>query len=168
MPLSTSGLHKRLSSSDVKELRDLLRMCWIDTYTGILPESVISTAIREWQSEENLLRGLENQRAYYAGYEEEGELVVMVSAGMVAPDTVKIFQLYVRPGHQRKGIGRTLIKSAIDHFASNAVRKVVLEVEKGNEKGVSFYKKYGFVYPRETVIKVGGSEIPCLVGELVL
>jgi hypothetical protein len=41
-------------------------------------------------------------------------------------------------------------------------------VEKGNRKGVSFYKKYGFAYPSEAVIKVGGDEIPCLVGELVL
>jgi len=168
MPLSTSGLHRRLSPSDVEELRDLLRTCWIDTYTGLLPESVINTAIREWQSKESLLRGLENPQAYYAGYVVDGVLAGMVSAGKISPDTVKIFQLYVRPGNQRKGIGKELMDGAIRHFASDAVRKVVLDVEKGNRKGVSFYKKYGFAYPREAVIKVGGDEIPCLVGELVL
>jgi ribosomal protein S18 acetylase RimI-like enzyme len=168
MPLSTSGLHRRLSPSDVEELRDLLRICWIDTYTVILPESVINTAIKQWQSKESLLRGLENPRAYYAGVIVDGVLVGMVSAGKIAPDTVKIFQLYVRPGHQRKGIGKELMDGAIRHFASDAVRKVVLDVEKGNRKGVSFYKKYGFAYPSEAVIKVGGDEIPCLVGELVL
>jgi ribosomal protein S18 acetylase RimI-like enzyme len=163
-----SGPIRRLSSRDVEELRELLRTCWIDTYTGILPASVINTAIKEWQSEESLLRGLENPLAYYAGFVVEGALVGMVSAGKTAPDTLKIFQLYVLPGHQRKGIGKALIDGAIRHFASAVVRKVVLEVEKGNQKGVSFYKKYGFVYPSETVLKVGGDEIPCLVGELVL
>jgi len=168
MSSSPSGLHRRLSAGDVEELRELLRTCWIDTYTGILPGSVINTAISEWQSEESLLRGLENPRAYYAGYVVEGVLVGMVSAGKVAPDTVKIFQLYVHPGSQRKGIGRALMDGAIRHFASDAVRKVVLDVEKGNQTGVSFYKKYGSGYPRETLIRVGGDEIPCLVGELLL
>jgi len=168
MSSSPSGMHRRLSASDVEELRDLLRVCWVDTYTGILPDSVINTAIKEWQSKESLLRGLENPRAHYAGWFEGGALVGMVSAGKIAPDTVKIFQLYVRPGHQRKGIGKTLVDRAIQHFASDAVRKVVLEVEKGNQKGVSFYKKYGFAYPRESVVKVGDYEIPCLVGELLL
>ena len=144
MPLSTSGLHRRLSPSDVEDLSDLLRICWIDTYRGILPDSVIDTAIKDWQSKEILLRGLESPRAFYAGYVVDGILVGMVSAGKIAPDTLKIFQLYVRPGHQRKGIGKTLVDRAIQHFASDAVRKVVLEVEKGNQKGVSFYKKYGF------------------------
>jgi len=45
---------------------------------------------------------------------------------------------------------------AIKHFASDAVRKVVLDVEKGNQKGVSFYRKYGFEYPSEAVVKVDG------------
>jgi ribosomal protein S18 acetylase RimI-like enzyme len=166
--VAVSGPIRRLSPSDVEELRGLLRTCWIDTYTGILPESVINTAIKEWQSKENLLRGLENPRAYYAGYIIDGVLAGMVSAGKTASDTVKIFQLYVRPGHQRNGIGRALMDGAIKHFSSDAVRKVVLEVEKANQKGVSFYKKYGFAYPSEAVVKVGGNEILCLVGELVL
>ncbi len=168
MSSSPSGMHRRLSASDVEELRDLLRVCWVDTYTGILPDSVINTAIKEWQSKESLLRGLENPIAYYAGYLVDGVLVGMVSAGKIAPDTMKIFQLYVRPGHQRKGIGNELMDGAINHFASDPVRRVVLEVEKENQKGVSFYRKYGFAYPREMVIEVGGNEIPCLVGELSL
>jgi len=152
----------------VEELRELLRICWIDTYTGILPDSAIGTAIKEWQSKEALLRGMENPRGYYAGYLVGGVLVGMVSAGKIAPETMKIFQLYVRPGHQRRGIGNELMDGAIGHFASDAVRKVVLEVEEGNQKGVSFYRKYGFAYPGKTVIKIDGNEIPCLVGELYL
>jgi len=168
MPPSISGIHRRLSPGDVEELRELLRICWIDTYTGILAGSVIDTAIQEWQSKKSLLGGLVNPRGYYAGYFVGGVLVGMVSAGKIAPDAVKIFQLYVRPGNQRKGIGKALMDGAVKHFASDAVRKVVLDVEKGNQKGVSFYRKYGFEYPSETVIRVGGDEIPCLVGELLL
>jgi hypothetical protein len=43
---------------------------------------------------------------------------------------------------------------------------VVLEVEEGNQKGIAFYSRYGFSYPRKTVVKVDREEVPCLVGEL--
>ena len=54
---------------------------------------------------------------------------------------------------------------AFGHFANE---KVVLEVEDGNQKGISFYSKYGFTYEGRTVVKIGGEEIPCLLGELHL
>ncbi len=168
MPLSRSELHRRLSVSDVEELRELLRICWLDTYTGILPESAIRTAISVWQSKESLLRELQNPRGYYAGHFVDRILVGMVSAGKITPDTLKIFQLYVHPGHQRKGVGKRLMDAAINHFSTDPLRKVVLEVEEGNQKGISFYRKYGFAYPSKTVTKVDGNEIPCLIGELLL
>ena len=155
---------RSLALADVDELRQLLRECWLDTYTGILPESVIRTAIDSWQSRESLLRRLGSPRAYFAGYIVDGKLVGMVSAGRVDQDALKIYQLYVHPNHQRMGIGRLLMDAAIEHFVG--VGKVVLEVEEGNRKGILFYKKYGFDYPSKTRVKVDGDEIPCLVGEL--
>lgn len=153
-----------LVAGDVDELRQLLKECWLDTYTGILPDSVIRNAISSWQSRENLLRGLNNVRAYHAGYTVDGKLVGMVSVGKLDQETLKVFQLYVHPNHQRKGIGRLLMDAALAHYVD--IRKVVLEVEVGNQKGISFYRKYGFDYPTKARVKVDGDEIPCLVGEL--
>ncbi len=155
-----------LVTDDVEKLRQLLRACWLDTYTGILPDSVIQTAITVWQSKESILRGLQNPRVFYSGYFEHEELVGMVSAGKIDENTVKIFQLYVLPSQQRKGIGSKLMDAAIKHF--KGAGKVVLEVEDGNQKGISFYSQYGFTYASKTVVKVGGEEIPCLLGELHL
>jgi hypothetical protein len=96
---------RRLVASDVGDLRDLLRTCWLDTYTGLLPDSVIQTVIAVWHSKENLFTGLRNPRAFYSGYFEDGKLVGMVSAGKIDENTLRVFQLYVLPPHQRKGIG---------------------------------------------------------------
>ncbi len=157
---------RHLVTGDVEKLRQLLRACWLDTYTGILPDSVIQTALTVWQGKESVLRGLQNPQAFYSGYFEDEELVGMVSAGKIDANTVKIFQLYVLPSHQRKGIGSKLMDAAIKHF--EGAGKVVLEVEDGNQKGISFYSKYGFTYASKTVVKIGGEEIPCLLGELHL
>ena len=155
-----------LVASDAEKLRRLLRTCWLDTYKGILPDSVIQTAITVWQSKESLLRGLRNPQAFYSGCFEDRKLVGMVSAGKIDEGTVKIFQLYVLPSHQRRGIGSRLMDAAIRRF--RGAGKVVLEVEDGNQKGISFYSKYGFTYEGRTVVKIGGEEIPCLLGELRL
>ncbi len=162
--LEVMSLPRLLATGDVEKLTLLPRTCWLDTYTGLLPDSVIQTAITVWQSKESILTGLQNPQAFYSGYFEGGELAGMVSAGRIDENTVKIFQLYVLPSHQRKGIGSKLMDAAIQHF--RGVAKVVLEVEEGNKKGISFYKKYGFTYPRKTVVKIAGEEIPCLYGEL--
>jgi ribosomal protein S18 acetylase RimI-like enzyme len=154
----------RLRTDDVEPLRELLRICWLDTYTGILPDDLIKATTEEWHSKENLSRGLSNPRTYYGGYFDEGVLLGMVAAGMVDRSTLKIFQLYVHPHQQRKGIGRKLMDTTIERFPE--AHEVTLEVEEKNPRGVAFYRKYGFSYPRTTTVEVGGFKIPCLAGEM--
>jgi ribosomal protein S18 acetylase RimI-like enzyme len=156
----------RLGLDALEPLRELLRICWTDTYTDILPDAVIRTAIETWQSKEAVSSGLSNPSVYYAGYFQNGALGGMVAARMVDDSTVRIAQLYVHPEHQRKGIGRKLMDAAVGHF--DKAMTVTLEVEEGNSKGVAFYRKYGFDYPGKTTVKVGMYEIPCLVGVLRL
>jgi len=157
---------RQLNTNDADELRRLLRVCWLDTYTGLLPDSAIQAAITTWQSREAILRGLQNPQTYYAGYFDEGTLAGMVSAGMVDAQTLRIYQLYVLPSNQRRGIGSKLMEAAIKHF--RGAKKVVLEVEDGNAKGISFYRKYGFSFLGRSVVEIGRERIPCLVGELNL
>jgi ribosomal protein S18 acetylase RimI-like enzyme len=167
-PLITinSALIRRLELRDVEEVRHLLKVCWLDTYKGLLAENVIKAAIEEWQSKESIIRAVQNPRTYYAGYLEQSRVVGMISVGMIDADTAKVFQLYVLPTHQRRGIGSKLLDAAIGQF--RGAKRVVLEVEEANRKGITFYEKYGFRYPSKTVAKVGEEEIPCLVGELNL
>lgn len=47
-------------------------------------------------------------------------------------------------GYQRMGIGTRLMDALTAHLRSKGVAGVMLTVDADNEKGVSFYKKYGF------------------------
>ncbi len=144
---------------------EVLRVCWADTYSGILPSSVIRTAIETWHSRNNLTRGIQDSRSYYVGHFDGGLLTGMACAAKIADDTLKVYQLYVLPSFQRSGIGSKLMNAVIRHF--NDPGRVTLEVEEGNRKGLAFYRKYGFTFPQTSVMKVGDEEIKCLVGELV-
>ena len=57
--------------------------------------------------------------------------------------TIMLHQLYVRPDKQRAGTGELLLDEIEASFPE--ARRVVLEVEAANAKGVAFYRKHGFV-----------------------
>lgn len=52
--------------------------------------------------------------------------------------------------HHRLGLGRRLMDALISHLKEKGVKGVVLSVNAKNEKGVNFYKKYGFDLLEET------------------
>ena len=155
----------RLSEDDAEEVHELLKATWADTYQGILADSIISTAHTVWHSAETLRRQMRNKDILFAGYKEHGRLLGMARAARVDGDTVRILQLYVLSSHQRVGIGTKLMDHSVAHFPG--ARKFILDVAKGNEKGISFYRRYGFVFLTETTMKVGEEEIRNLEGVLV-
>ncbi len=156
----------RLDERDAEEVHDLLKVTWADTYGGILSDSIINTASNVWHSAETLRRQMKNKDVLFLGFREGGELVGMARVASVDSDTVRVFQLYVLPLSQRRGIGRQLMDYLVGQFPGAS--RLVLNVAKHNEKGISFYRKYGFSFPGETATKVGGEEIEELAGLLEL
>jgi ribosomal protein S18 acetylase RimI-like enzyme len=147
----------RLDENDAEQLHELLNITWRDTYTGVLPDSVIMNAATVWHSAETLRRQMRNKDILFAGYKEDGRLVGMARVAMVDGDTARVYQLYVLPGSQRRGIGTMLMNHSREHF--DAAKRFVLDVSKGNEKGVAFYRRYGFRFLRESALKLGDQEI---------
>jgi len=156
---------RRFVETDVDQVRRFLRLCWLDTYKGILPDSTINKVLNTWQSPGSILAAIRRASLFFAGYFEDGEIVGLVNAGKRDESTLVIFQIYVHPSHQRKGIGSKLLQQALDRFPE--VLKVVLDVEVGNKKGISFYEKHGFKQVGREAIDVEGERIPCIVEELI-
>ena len=50
----------------------------------------------------------------------------------------------IHPQYQRMGLGHALMDALISHYRKENVRGVMLGVDPSNEKGVNFYRKYGF------------------------
>ncbi len=47
--------------------------------------------------------------------------------------------------YRRKGLGSRLVDTLAEHLRKKGVPGLMLTVGKGNQKGISFYKKYGFI-----------------------
>jgi ribosomal protein S18 acetylase RimI-like enzyme len=59
--------------------------------------------------------------------------------------TGEVDSLYVMPSHRGGGVGHALMSTAMDFFARQPVRSIVVEVISGNDAAQHFYARYGFV-----------------------
>ena len=58
---------------------------------------------------------------------------------------IVIEQLFVAPGHERRGIGHRLLGYAEGYAIAERARSLQIVVEEGNEKARSFYRRSGVV-----------------------
>jgi len=60
-------------------------------------------------------------------------------------DEMQILNLAVHQDHRRQGIGRQLMKQALDEARNAAIQCVTLEVREANLEAVALYQSLGFV-----------------------
>jgi ribosomal-protein-alanine N-acetyltransferase len=67
-------------------------------------------------------------------------------AGWMVADELHINNIACRRANRRRGIGRSLMESAIEEGRFRGVRFILLEVRASNEPAQSLYRKLGFHY----------------------
>ncbi|MBI4080765.1 MAG: GNAT family N-acetyltransferase [Candidatus Levybacteria bacterium] len=156
-------VHKA-KEEEIAKIKDLLYFTWVDTYRNIYSQQTIDKVTSVWHSHEALRNQILDPNTYFAvAKDENDEIMGMVTAYKRDNEEILISKLYVYPAHQRKGIGKRLFDEALQAFGN--VKKVRLEVEKDNPKGVSFYKKHGFEMKETKQDNVQGEIVTCTVME---
>lgn len=124
---------------------------WIDTYSDLLPPSIITSL-----SEERSIRIFQREgckNMYVATV--NGDVVAFCGYGMwrgtkdeePSAHEGEIVGLYVLSRFQRKGLGKALLEQAERELMQEGFSTVSLWVLEGNTKAQAFYKAMGF---RET------------------
>ncbi|MEZ5425543.1 MAG: ribosomal protein S18-alanine N-acetyltransferase [Pyrinomonadaceae bacterium] len=81
---------------------------------------------------------------------EKEKTVGFIIARLIMPQQkeafeLEIYNLAVKEGHRKRGIGTSLLKNLLDSAPkSRSGLKVFLEVRRSNQKAINFYKKNGF------------------------
>ncbi len=145
---------RRAAEGDLQAVRALLAETWHDTYEELLGADWVTEVSGRWHTVENLRKQLDTPGTSFLVAVDEGRIVGHILADARKPPVLVISRLYVRPGHQRGGVGGRLLAAAVaEHPETRAQR---LDVEARNEKGVAFYRREGFCEIGRTVIE--GSE----------
>jgi ribosomal protein S18 acetylase RimI-like enzyme len=76
---------------------------------------------------------------------EEGLLAGYVALSRGADRCMVVDQLVVAPGHERRGVGRSLIDCAEGYAIADDADTLRIVVEEGNAVARDFYRRRGFV-----------------------
>ncbi len=97
------------------------------------------------------------QTAKNEGFFGEGHFVALIDdlvVGFVSFEKDEITWLYVDPAYYRKGVGRSLLRFAIEKFEN----EVVVEVLSGNQPAIQLYLNEGFQVIERRKGKLEGNE----------
>ena len=94
-------------------------------------------------SDERVLEVLEHDVIFVA--REEGQPAGYVALRRDEGGVIVVEQLFVAPGHERRGIGHQLLAYAEGYAIAEQARSLRIVVEDGNQQAQSFYRRSGFV-----------------------
>jgi ribosomal protein S18 acetylase RimI-like enzyme len=114
---------------------------------GLRLESIGKTYIRQYRFEEQDFR--EHQRLLGYGYSlgafDEAALVgVILAEPQTWNRSMWVREFHVAVTHQRRGIGRELLRNVITRSRQDGFRTVVCETQTTNTPAIAFYRRMGF------------------------
>ena len=154
--------------NEVSDIKKLLYITWVATYTGLFSQEAIDKITSEWHSIRLLKEQILDSNRLFLVAKEGGKIVGMCNTASFTnkENRINIQRLHIDPKYQRKGIGTTLINKVLEAFPKT--NKIDLEVEKQNKRAISFYKKDGYKTVGEKVFEVQGVQMPCFIMEKTL
>jgi ribosomal protein S18 acetylase RimI-like enzyme len=76
---------------------------------------------------------------------EQGQPAGYVALRRKEGGAIVVEQLFVAPGHERRGIGHRLLAYAEGYAIAERARSLQIVVEEDNQQARSFYRRSGFV-----------------------
>ena len=148
---------KKVGIEAIPVIQSLAHTTWAVAYKNILSDAQMSYMLEMSYSTAALQDQIENQQHQFILI-----LVDDIPAGFASyslkPDntgrTFKLHKIYIDPGQQARGIGKTLLNYIRFDIISHGAKQLELNVNRQN-KALGFYKKMGFTIIAEKDISIG-------------
>jgi ribosomal protein S18 acetylase RimI-like enzyme len=150
--------------SDVAALSALATRTWSDAFGHSVSVEEEAVELKETRSETYFLGALREETILVA--EENGALLGYAQFGDVdipeveaRPGDQELHRIYVETELQGQGLGRALMKAALEHPRLAEASRVYLQVWEQNEQARGLYESLGFKTVGTTTFTVGSREI---------
>ena len=149
---------RRARPSDAEGIARVNVASWRAAYEGLLPDEVLADLVETdttatWR--DRIERG-EPPGSRLILIELHGELVGYAYVGpsrdqdsILEDATGEIYGFYIHPDHWGEGLGRFLMKAALNELRARGDVSVTLNVVEGNERARVFYERLGFAIDKE-------------------
>lgn len=116
--------------------------CWQQTYADMVDPDLLAAALADVEGRAGRWRSILSAEHATLLAEEGGAVVGFASTGPQrdddSPALLELYALYVRRGHQGRGIGHQLLTAAVGDAASS------LWVFRDNHRARAFYARHGY------------------------
>jgi GNAT superfamily N-acetyltransferase len=140
---------------DINAIGFLAQQIWPDTYGDILPPGQLKYMLKQIYSPKSLRRQMVDERHQFLIVEQAEEPIGFASWSVMSDAGIfKLHKLYVVPGRQGKGLGKTLLQFIFETIRPEGATKLRLNVNRFN-KARQFYERMGFTVVGEEDIDIG-------------
>lgn len=140
---------------DVNTIGFLAQQIWPGTYGSILSEEQLQYMLNLFYSPVSLRKQMLEEHQQFLIVEQEDEAIGFAAwSALAEPGVYKLHKLYVLPGQQGKGLGRTMLQYIFDSIGPEGGRVLRLNVNRYN-KARQFYERMGFAVTTEEDVPIG-------------
>lgn len=127
--------------TDLKQIQQIAKLSWNDTYEGIIPRDIQDSFIQSAYSDEMMARRIANSLLLIA--ETEEKVIGFANFSHVRDlGKVELAAIYLHPECKGHGIGTALLNKGIEIL--EGAKEIYINVENDNEIGKSFYQAKKF------------------------
>ncbi|RFN58593.1 GNAT family N-acetyltransferase [Marixanthomonas ophiurae] len=151
MKPASSILIKQVQSKSVLELQKIAKETFFETYASENTKEDMDAYLAKNFNTEHLQRSIINPDSFYYFAMNHQEVIgyLKVNQGSAQtdnklPDALEIERIYILSKFQRKGVGKLLLKKAVEKAQSFNIKTLWLSVWDKNQKAIYFYKNQGF------------------------
>ncbi len=140
---------------DINTIGFLAQQIWPVAYDGIVPPDQLQYMLNLFYSPAALRKQMIEERHQFLLVEQGAEAIGFASWGaMQEPGVFKLHKLYVLPGQQGKGLGRSMLQFIFGVIVPEGATILRLNVNRFN-KARQFYERLGFRVVGEEDVAIG-------------
>ena len=144
-------------TDDINTIGFLAQQIWPVAYDGIVPPDQLQYMLNLFYSPASLRNQMVQERHQFLLVEQGEEAIGFASWGaMQEPGVFKLHKLYVLPGQQGKGLGRSMLQYIFGAIGPEGATVLRLNVNRFN-KARQFYEKLGFRVTGEEDVAIGNN-----------
>jgi len=149
-----------IQPADFDTIARLAREIWLAHYTKIISPEQIEYMLRPRFSAENLGKYVGAKDRWMYLLNVDGAPAGYLSYSLTdAPREMKLEQLYLLPALHGRGIGKFMMARVEAHARELGCDKLMLTVNKRNEKALRAYRGTGFSVREEVAIDIGNGYV---------
>ena len=131
---------RQAEKEDVRQIAEILVEDWQTAYRGIMDDAFLDSMSADQRYEIEVKR---YQKFIVAADGDEILGYAWLEASDEEPADCEVIALYVRYAKRNRGIGKLLMRHAVDHFRETGKKKMIIWCLKENAESRKFYEKIG-------------------------